>query len=99
MKDTGEAHLDLVHFAVTNLPLLIANGLTEEEDSLCQVGELSLAKRLEVQTCEQKAAVQIAFPALVEEDEIEMLVANLCHPHFALFVLMSEEWTTTIMES
>lgn len=94
--DQNEAHLDLVHFAVTNLPLLIANGLTESEDTLCEVHSLAFSQRLEIGECGQGATVQIAFPALVENDEIEMLVANLCHPHFALFVLMSDDWTMTL---
>lgn len=101
MSSECEAHVDLIHFAVANLPIVVATAIGNAKTASgrefgCDAHLLPFTSNPVHEPCETPAWASVAYPGLNEWNETEMFVTTLCHPHFALLVLMADEWTQVV---
>ena len=104
-----KTHLDLVHFTVARMPILVAVPISDPTDPppceaasveamTVQGEEFFLSHGLE---CEGDAWVEVGLPARLsgeEEEASSMAVANLCRNHLALLILSSEDLVEEVEE-
>lgn len=87
-------HLDLVHFAVGKLPMLVVRP-ADDEHPRCEADELGVpgedGSPIASEVCTEEAFADVAFPGDDEEGGHRMGVVALCRNHLALLVLQSEE--------
>lgn len=101
MSCENATHLDLIHFALQRLPVLVGLPARENDDGempICQSGEMKSITSGGIvdvfeEECEEEAWLEIALPGIDPEEGSTMFEVDLCRRHFALLILRGEELT------